>query len=98
PRALDLVLPELVERLGVVLRDDRDVTATVGIGLDALLLQPVAQRDVLGVAELGRRELRALELARATDVLARDEQRATGRRAGDDPHGAVRLHERVHGR
>ncbi len=80
---------ERVERLGVVLRHDRDVAAAVLVGLEALFLQPRAQGDVLGVAELGRGDLLALEVGRALDVRL-DDRRTPRRRSRPRRCGATR--------
>ena len=85
PRPFELALLEQVEGLGVVLGHDRDVAAAGGVGLEALLLQPGAQGDVLGVAQLRRSHLLALQVLRALDARLHDEERAAGRRARDDP-------------
>ena len=95
PRAVDLARLERVDRLRVVLRQDLHVTAAGRVGLVALRLQPRAQRDVLGVAELRRRERLALEVRRG-DVGLHDEVGAARRGAGHDAHRrAVRLRVRV---
>ena len=52
PGAVDVAGHERSSVVGVLLREDRDVAAALGVGLEALLLQPGPQRDVLGVAEL----------------------------------------------
>ena len=52
PGAVDVAGLEGGEGVGVVLRLDGHVAAAGGVGVEALLLQPGAQRDVLGVAEL----------------------------------------------
>ena len=98
PRAVELALLEQVQGLGVVLGHDRDVAAAGGVGLEALLLQPGAQGDVLGVAQLGRRDLLALEVLGALDAGLHDKERAARRRARDDPDRlAARLRVRVDG-
>ena len=62
PRAVELALLEQRERLRVLGRGDVHVAAARGVGLVALVGQPAAQRDVLRVAELRRRDRRAREV------------------------------------
>ncbi len=98
PGTVDVARLELVERLRVLLRDDRNVAAARGVGLVPLVLQPRAQRDVLGVAELRRRKLLAREVCGTGDLRLHDEVCAARCRTGHDPDLAVRLCERVDGR
>ena len=95
PRTVDLARLERVDRLRVVLRQDLHVTTAGRVGLVALRLQPGAQRDVLGVAELRRRQGLALEVRRG-DIGLHDQVGAARSGAGHDAHrGAVRLRIRV---
>ena len=96
PRAVDVALLEQGQRLGVLGRRDAHVAAARGVGLEPLVREPAAQRDILRVAELRRRERRALEVGRRVDPVADDERGAAGRRAGDDARRlAGGLDERV---
>ena len=54
-----------------------------------LLLEPVAERHVLRVSELWRRERLAAQVVRGLDVLADHEGRATGGRTCDHPDGVA---------
>src|SRR2546421_578465 len=63
----------------------RSFAAAGGVGLEALLLQPGAQGDVLGVAQLRRSHLLALQVLGALDARLHHEERAARRRARDDP-------------
>src|SRR4029079_5692137 len=81
------------------LRKDIDIATTLEVGLEALLLEPVAQGDVLGVAELGGAQLLALEVCRTLDRGVDDQRGAAGGRAGDDGEGLTPgVDERVDGR
>ena len=73
PGTVDVAGHEGGQSLGVGLRRDGHVAATLGRGLDARLLEPVAERDVLGVAQLRRSEGLALHLLHAGDPGANDE-------------------------
>ena len=91
PRALDVAGLEGVERRGVVLRLDGDVTATGGVGVEALLLQPRAQATswVLpscGVATILPLRSAALLMSGFTTKYAPPEDGA-----GDHPHALVEL-------
>ena len=87
PRAVDAAGGVGGEALGVGLRLDRDVAAALGGRRQALLLEPVAQCDVLGVAELRRGDGLALEAGRVGDLGPHDERGAARGGAGDDAHG-----------
>ena len=50
----NLLLPECVDDLVVVLWQDTDIATTLQIGREAVLIESETQGDVLGVAELGR--------------------------------------------
>ena len=65
----------------VVLRQDRHVAAARRVGVEALLLQPGPQGDVLRVAELRGGQLLALEVGGRVDVRLHDERGAAGRGA-----------------
>ena len=62
-----------------------DVAAAGRRGGQAVRLEPVAQRHVLGVAERRRGQLLALELRRGGDALLHHQLGAAGRGAGDHP-------------
>ena len=63
-----------------------------GVGLETLLFQPIAQRHVLRVAELRRRDLLALEVSGRVDLGLDHEERTARCGAGDDADRlAVRL-------
>ena len=97
PGAVDLAARERLERLGVLLGQDRDVAAALRVGREAVVREPRPEGDVLGVAELRRRELLARARSAAeVDLRLDDEERAARRRAGDDPdRRALRLGEGV---
>nr|BFE68007.1 hypothetical protein GCM10020092_013080 [Actinoplanes digitatis] len=84
PGAVDRALRERLERRRVVLRQDGDVAAALLVGVEAVRLQPGAQRDVLGVAELRGGDLLALEVGRGVDALLDDQAGAAGGAARDD--------------
>jgi hypothetical protein len=68
------------------------VAAAGGVGVEALVLQVPAQRDVLGPPELGVRQLLSAQVGGRADARPDDQERATGGAAGDDPDRlAVRL-------
>ena len=68
-------------------------------GGEPVLLQPVAQRDVLGVTERRRGQRLALELAGRGDPLGDDHRGAPGRGTGNDlDRGAAGLLPGVDGR
>ena len=73
---------------------DRHVATAGGVGLETLLLEVAAQRDVLGVAELRRRDRLALEVLRLLDVGLHHEIRAARCDAGDHLDRTVGLLER----
>src|SRR5207247_7037897 len=84
---------------GVVLGDDVDVTTALRVGVQALVVQPAAQGDVLRVAQLGGGHLLALEVGGGVDLWVDDQEGAARGGAGDDPHGrAVALGVGVDGR
>ena len=87
PGAVELALPEQRERLGVLDVDDGDVAATRRVGGEAVVGEPGAQGDVLGVAEGGRGEGRAGEIVGGVDPVGDDQARPARRGAGDDPQG-----------
>ena len=84
PGAVDLARRERGQGLAVVLRDDADVAAAGLVGLEPLLLEPVAQRHVLGVAQLGRGDLLALEVGGRGDARLHDQIGPAGGSTGDD--------------
>ena len=99
PGAVDVAGDEGGEGVAVGLRLDRHVAAAGVVGLVALVLQPGAQGDVLGVAELRGGERRALEVLGGVDALAHDEERAARGAARHDADGrAVGLGVGVDGR
>ena len=96
PRSRDATAPERFKRLCVLLGDDRGVATAFGVGVDAVVLEPVAQCNILGAAKLWRGDLLALEVGSVGDAWLHDEEGAARSRAGDDADGvAIRLHERV---
>ena len=83
------------ESLGVGLGEDADVAAALGVVVVTLLLQPVAQRHVLGVAKLRRGEGLAVQVVRGLDVVGDNQRRATRGGTGDDANGVtLRLRRR----
>ena len=96
PGAVDLALLEQRERLGVLDVDDLDVAAAGRVGGEAVVGEPGAQGDVLGVAERGRGERRAGEIVGGVDPLGDHQARPARRGAGHDPQRlAVGLGEAV---
>ena len=87
PGAVELALLEQRERLGVLDVDDVDVAAAGGVGGEAVVGEPGAQGDVLGVAEGGRGERRAGEVVGGVDPVGDDQARPARGGAGDDPQG-----------
>ncbi len=85
PGAVELALLEQRQRLGVLDVDDLDVAAAGRVGGEAVLGEPGAQGDVLGVAERGRGERRPGEVVGGVDPLGDDQARPARRGAGDDP-------------
>ena len=83
PGALDLPGAEGRQPVSVGLRFDRDVAATLDGRGQAFLLEPVAQSDILRVAQLRCREGLALEIRGTVDVLTDHQGRPSGCRAGD---------------
>ena len=90
PGAVDVAGDERGERLAVGLRLDRHVAAAGVVGLVALVLQPGAQGDVLGVAELRGGERLALEVRGGVDPVAHDEEGAARGAARHDADGRRR--------
>ena len=96
PRAVEFALLEQGEGLRILSGSDVHIATAGGVGLEALVGEPAAQRDVLSVAELGSRDRRAGEVCRGVDAVANDEGRTAGGRSRDDVRGlASRLDERV---
>ena len=96
PRAVELTLLEQREGLRVLGGRDVHVAAAGGVGLEALVGQPAAQRHILRVAELRGGDRRAGEVGGGLDPVTHDECGAAGRRSGDDVRRlAPRLDERV---
>ena len=84
PAAGDLAGGELIDRRRVRgHRGDRHVTATGLGGGQAVLLEPVTQGHVLGVAQRRGCQLLALELTGAVDALLHDQVRAARGRPRD---------------
>ncbi len=81
PAAIDLARLELLHRDRVLLRLDVHVAAALGVRLEAVLQQEVAQRDVLRVSELRGRERLALERGYGGDPLFDDQRSAARGRA-----------------
>ena len=99
PGAVELARAEGLQRLGIVLRHNGDITAAVDVGVEALRGQPGAKRHVLGTAELRIGQPLAAKPGRRGDRRLDHQQRAARGRARDDPdrlsvHGGLGTHGR----
>ena len=84
PGPVERSVAEQGQRLGVLDIDDLDVATASRVGGEAVLREPGAQGDVLGVAEGGRGERRAGEIVGGVDPFGDDEARPARGGAGDD--------------
>ena len=97
PGTVELAFTEQRQRLGVLDVDDLDVAPAGRVGGEAILGQPGAQGDVLGVAEGWRGERRVgVEVLGGVDAFGDDEARPARGGSGDDPQRlAVGLGEAI---
>src|SRR5881628_470567 len=85
PTAIQIAVLERGKRVRVGSGNDLNVAAVL-LGGDAVLLEPVAQRNILGITQLWACNPLAAELRRLGDVGFNDECGAAACRAGYDSH------------
>ena len=83
PGGVEVLLEEERQLVGIRHGDDLHV-ATLVVGFHAVILEPVAQGDVLGVAELRRSHALAVEILGLVDagIVANNQRSAAAGRAG----------------
>lgn len=99
PRAVKLAALEQCQGACVVGWRDLHISLAGHRDRRALICEPGAQRDILGVAQLRRGQLCPAQVAGAVEPLAHDQCRtARGRAGDDDQRPSLGLHKAADGR